>query len=119
MFRGQFAGQIPEQVSGQVLGRFREGSGARPEAGSGAGSGADSGAGSGADSGAASGADSGAGSGHSLCVGLVGVTYYKMVKLDMWPCIPAPMPCARTARFMRLVCLCYLWCGSVSQWQGT
>ena len=111
MFRGQFAGQIPEQVSGQVLGRFREGSGAGPEAGSGAGSGADSGAGSGA--------DSGAGSGHYLCVGLVGVTYYKMVKLDMWPCIPAPMPCARTARFMRLVCLCYLWCGSVSQWQWT
>ena len=31
-------------------------------------------------------------------------------RLNVWPCIPVPM---------RLVCLCYLWCVSLSQWAWT
>ena len=48
--------------------------------------------------------------GHCLCVSLGGLHGYEMDKLNMWPCIPVPMPCARTARLMRLVCL-YATCG--------
>ena len=33
-----------------------------------------------------------------------------MDKLNVWPCIPVPM---------RLVCLCYLWWVSLSQWEWT
>ena len=34
-----------------------------------------------------------------------------MDKLHVWPCIPV--------RLMRLVCVCYLWCVSLSQWEWT